>query len=70
MAYSRANYAVAVDGVFERVFGTSASTPVMAAILHAVNDARLAIGKKPIGFINPTVCIPPYVVYIEYLARY
>ncbi|KAI0344783.1 subtilisin-like protein [Trametopsis cervina] len=50
-----ANYAVAVDGQFERVFGTSCSSPVLASILSAINDARLAIGKKPIGFINPTV---------------
>ena len=50
-----ANYVVPVQGEFYLVFGTSASSPVMAAILSAVNDARLAIGKKPIGFINPTV---------------
>lgn len=56
----RANYVVAVDGVFERVFGTSASSPVTASILSAVNDARLAIGKKPIGFINPTVSVNYY----------
>ncbi|CDO77010.1 hypothetical protein BN946_scf184298.g37 [Trametes cinnabarina] len=50
-----ANYVVAVQGEFELVYGTSASSPVTAAILSAVNDARLAIGKKPIGFINPTI---------------
>ena len=50
-----ANYVIAVDGEFELVFGTSASSPVTGAILTAVNDARLAIGKGPIGFINPAV---------------
>ncbi|KAH9846221.1 subtilisin-like protein [Lenzites betulinus] len=50
-----ANYAVAVQGEFFLVYGTSASSPVSAAILSAVNDARLTIGKKPIGFINPTI---------------
>lgn len=50
-----ANYVVAVDGQFELVFGTSASSPVMGAILTAINDARLALGKGPIGFINPTI---------------
>lgn len=60
-----ANYVVAVDGgvifdfyakqltyfllVFELVFGTSCSAPVTGAILTLINDARLAIGKKPIG---------------------
>ncbi|KAJ3512186.1 hypothetical protein NLJ89_g3668 [Agrocybe chaxingu] len=50
-----ANYVVAVDGKFSRIFGTSASAPVVGSILTMVNDARLAIGKKPIGFINPTI---------------
>ncbi|KAH9902554.1 subtilisin-like protein [Cubamyces lactineus] len=50
-----ANYVVAVDGSFQLVYGTSASAPVTASMLSAVNDARLAIGKKPIGFINPTL---------------
>ncbi|KDQ54116.1 hypothetical protein JAAARDRAFT_412436 [Jaapia argillacea MUCL 33604] len=50
-----ANYVVAVDGGFYLVYGTSASSPVTGAILTLVNDARLAAGKKPIGFINPTI---------------
>lgn len=28
-------------------------------MLSAVNDARLAAGKAPIGFINPTVRLIP-----------
>ncbi|KZT22937.1 subtilisin-like protein [Neolentinus lepideus HHB14362 ss-1] len=48
-------YVVAVDGSFESVFGTSASSPVVGTILTSINDARLAIGKGPIGFINPTI---------------
>ncbi|THG96319.1 hypothetical protein EW026_g5491 [Hermanssonia centrifuga] len=55
IAANGANFVVAVDGEFELVFGTSASTPVSAAIFSAVNDARLAIGKKSIGFLNPTI---------------
>lgn len=50
-----ANYLVSVNGRFELVFGTSASTPVTASLLAAINDARLAIGKGPIGFINPAL---------------
>lgn len=34
---------------FSLVFGTSASSPVVGSILTLVNDARLAVGKKPIG---------------------
>ncbi|KAJ6575874.1 peptidase S8/S53 domain-containing protein [Mycena sp. CBHHK59/15] len=50
-----ANYVVAVQGQFYLVFGTSASAPVVGAILTLVNDARLNAGKSPIGFINPTI---------------
>lgn len=50
-----ANYVVSVDGNFSLIYGTSASAPVVGAILTLVNDARLFAGKKPIGFINPTI---------------
>lgn len=48
-------YTVAVDGGWLPVYGTSASTPVIAAFLTSINDARIAAGKSTIGFINPTV---------------
>ncbi|KAI1173492.1 tripeptidyl-peptidase 1 precursor [Nemania sp. FL0916] len=35
------------------ISGTSASTPLTSGILSLVNDARLAAGKKPLGFLNP-----------------
>ncbi|THU82569.1 subtilisin-like protein [Dendrothele bispora CBS 962.96] len=50
-----ANYVVAVNGEFRLVFGTSASAPVVASIITLVNDARIAAGKKPVGFINPAI---------------
>ena len=37
-----------VQGNFSLVFGTSASTPVVGAILTLINDARLSVGKNPI----------------------
>jgi tripeptidyl-peptidase-1 len=55
-----ANYVVAVDGQFARVFGTSASSPVVGALLTSINDARLALGKKPIGFINTALYSPGF----------
>ena len=39
--------------------GTSASAPIFAAVVAAVNDARLAAGKSPVGFINPALRLPP-----------
>ncbi|EMD33177.1 hypothetical protein CERSUDRAFT_108358 [Gelatoporia subvermispora B] len=50
-----ANYLVVILGSIFHVFGTSASSPAAAAILSGVNDARLAVGKGPIGFINPAI---------------
>ncbi|KAK7059628.1 subtilisin-like protein [Favolaschia claudopus] len=55
-----ANYVVAVDGTFALVYGTSASAPVVGAMLTMINDARLAIGKKPVGFINPMIYSPAF----------
>ncbi|KAH7915586.1 peptidase S8/S53 domain-containing protein [Hygrophoropsis aurantiaca] len=48
-----AYYAVYSAGKWVPTFGTSASTPVVAAILALINDARIAAGKSPIGFVNP-----------------
>ncbi|KAH9932747.1 subtilisin-like protein [Epithele typhae] len=50
-----ANYVVAVAGEFELVFGTSCSSPVVGSMITLVNDARLAAGKGPVGFINPAI---------------
>ena len=34
--------------------GTSASTPVFAALINRINEKRLAEGKSSVGFLNPT----------------
>ncbi|KDQ15077.1 hypothetical protein BOTBODRAFT_32062 [Botryobasidium botryosum FD-172 SS1] len=50
-----ANYVVAIEGAFSLVYGTSASAPVVGSIFTLINDARLAAGKGPMGFVNPTL---------------
>ncbi|KAK4700340.1 hypothetical protein P7C70_g5912, partial [Phenoliferia sp. Uapishka_3] len=50
-----ANFAVAIQGVLGLVFGTSASAPVVASLIALINDARIASGKTPVGFINPAI---------------
>ena len=37
--------------------GTSASTPVMAAIVSLVNSRRLAMNKTTVGFANPALYV-------------
>ncbi|KAH7903358.1 peptidase S8/S53 domain-containing protein, partial [Hygrophoropsis aurantiaca] len=44
-----------IDGSYSLVFGTSAAAPVVGAMLTMVNDARIALGKSTIGFINPVI---------------
>ena len=53
------NSEIGVDGTLSLVFGTSASAPVVASIITLINDARIAIGKGPVGFINPVVRSSP-----------
>ncbi|KAJ7145759.1 peptidase S8/S53 domain-containing protein [Mycena epipterygia] len=49
------NCLVAAEGRFIPVSGTSASSPFVGAIITMINDARLAVGKTPVGFINPVI---------------
>ena len=35
--------------------GTSASSPTFAGIVALLNDARIAAGKPPLGFLNPLI---------------
>ncbi|RPD60128.1 subtilisin-like protein [Lentinus tigrinus ALCF2SS1-7] len=46
---------VAVDGNFTTSGGTSASAPIFASFVAAINDARIAAGKGPVGWINPAL---------------
>ena len=46
-------FAVVYAGEVISVDGTSASTPLASSILSLVNDALIAAGKKPLGFLNP-----------------
>ena len=35
--------------------GTSAASPTFAGIVALLNDARIAAGKPPLGFLNPLI---------------
>jgi tripeptidyl-peptidase-1 len=35
--------------------GTSASTPIVAALITRINDERLSVGKSTVGFVNPVL---------------
>ena len=37
------------------MYGTSASTPVLAGMISVMNSQRQINGKSTVGFINPTI---------------
>jgi len=46
-------YLIFLDATAHVVDGTSASTPTVASIFSLVNDALVAKGKSPMGWLNP-----------------
>ncbi|KAF8655338.1 hypothetical protein AX16_003111 [Volvariella volvacea WC 439] len=47
------NFRIIFRGRSVRIGGTSASSPAFAGIVALLNDARLKVGKPPLGFLNP-----------------
>lgn len=56
------NIAVYVKGRLGTEGGTSAASPIFAALVTRINEERLAAGKTPVGFINPTLYENPDVL--------
>ena len=49
------NIDIVVSGKTELEGGTSASSPLIASMITLINGERIASGKGPIGFLNPTL---------------
>ncbi|PIB00184.1 Tripeptidyl-peptidase sed3 [Cercospora beticola] len=47
--------AVVFNGELSTIGGTSASAPTFAGVIALVNDALIAAGKPPLGFLNPWI---------------
>lgn len=56
------------NGTIRRLDGTSASTPTASAVLALVNDALLAAGRKPLGFLNPWLYKRGYQAFTDILS--
>lgn len=52
---------VSAQGTFGRVGGTSLSAPIWAAVVTRINEERIAVGKEPVGFLNPTLASLPII---------
>ncbi|KAK3306348.1 tripeptidyl-peptidase-like protein [Chaetomium strumarium] len=46
-------FQIVMGGSVSQVYGTSASAPVVAAMVALVNDARMRAGKPSLGWLNP-----------------
>lgn len=57
------NVIVFTMGAPNLIGGTSASSPLFAAILTRINEERLKAKKKPVGFVNPTLYAHPEVLH-------
>jgi tripeptidyl-peptidase-1 len=57
VAYS---YPVFQGGELTPSGGTSAASPITAAIVALLNDARLRAGKPALGFLNPLIYLYAY----------
>lgn len=44
-----------MHGVARGISGTSASSPSFAGLVALANDARIAAGRPPLGFLNPLI---------------
>jgi tripeptidyl-peptidase-1 len=54
-----ANYIVVIGNVSWFLYGTSASSPVVGSIITLINDARFAVCKGPVGFLNTVLYANP-----------
>jgi tripeptidyl-peptidase-1 len=53
------NVSVVLGGGVQVAGGASAATPIIASIVTLLNEARIATGKGPIGFLNPILYAHP-----------
>ena len=53
--YCIATKTMGITKGWKGVAGTSAATPVVAAIFARLNALRLDAGKPPLGFLNPFI---------------
>lgn len=62
MAANAVNIAAFFGPDYLTASGTSGAAPVFASIINRINEERLAVGKKPVGFINPVLYQHPEIL--------
>ena len=61
-------YSTVFSGIVFPTGGTSAATPTAASIFALVNDALIAAGKPPMGFLNPWLYAGGYKAFTDILS--
>ena len=56
------------NGTIVPLDGTSCATPTAAAVISLVNDALIAAGKPPLGFLNPFLYASAYQAFTDVTA--
>lgn len=56
------------NGTESSISGTSASCPLMSSVISLVNDALIASGKSPLGFLNPWLYSKGYQGFTDILS--
>jgi tripeptidyl-peptidase-1 len=64
------DFQVVYDGKLDSSGGTSASSPVVAAIVGLLNDARFRAGKPALGWLNPLIYGVASDSWIDIIAGY
>ncbi|KDQ49683.1 hypothetical protein JAAARDRAFT_200608 [Jaapia argillacea MUCL 33604] len=53
------NVGFAIDGAASLMTGTSCSTPIFSSVIALLNDRLGAVGRPPLGFLNPFLYANP-----------
>ncbi|KAK6440381.1 hypothetical protein LTR95_003388 [Oleoguttula sp. CCFEE 5521] len=62
IAANGANFRAYTNGTDYHWYGTSLASPLFASVITLINEERTAVGKGPVGFINPVLYAHPYVL--------
>ncbi|OQD73962.1 hypothetical protein PENDEC_c013G01858 [Penicillium decumbens] len=61
-AANGAQFRAYTNGLDVHYYGSSLASPLFASVLNLINEERLAIGKGPVGFVNPVLYAFPEVL--------
>ncbi|KAJ5618801.1 subtilisin-like protein [Penicillium lagena] len=58
-----AQYRAYMGGELYHFYGSSLASPLFASVLNMINEERLEMGKRPVGFVNPVLYENPEILH-------